>query len=426
MELTETYTLTQEAFVNPNIRYIIQQGGSSSGKTYSTMQLLYLFGKRNNKPDLISIVSENLPHLKRGCIRDIKNILATDGLWSDKDYNKSEQILKVDNKIIEFFGADSPSKLHGGRRDYLYINEANNISYDAYTQLDIRTRKKVIIDYNPTKEFWANDLIGRPDVAFIKTTYKNNDQLEPQIIDSIERRKYNKNDLRAAAKLQHQLEIAQESGDIKSIRAINNKLYELITEWYKVYGMGEVGSLEGVVYTDWSQCDEFPWDANKIYGFIDFGFTNDPAAVGVAGVYDGEIYTKEYIYETGLRNKQLYQKICDLELNHLTFIVESSEPKSISDLKSYGLKVIPAKKPKGSINFGIELLQEYHINVTKDSLNAVKELRGYQWVKDKATGKYTNTPVDDDNHYLDALRYWALRNLDKTVKTTTSAFPGYF
>lgn len=421
MELTETYTMLQSAFVDPKIRYIVQQGGSSSGKTYSTMQLLYLFSMRNQKPDLINIVSENLPHLKRGCIRDIKNILASDNLWNDRDYNKTEQILKVKNKSLEFFGADSPSKLHGGRRDYLYINEANNISYEAYTQLEIRTRKKIIIDYNPNKTFWAHDLIGRPDVAFIQTTYKNNNQLEQVIIDSIERRKYNKSDLKEVARLERLLDNSTSQQDR---RLAENKLYELITDWYKVYGLGEVGSLEGTVYTDWSQCDDFPWNASKLYGFIDFGFTNDPAAVGVAGVYDGEIYTKEYIYETGLRNKQLYERIKHCGIDHLTFIVESSEPKSISDLTSYGLKVIPAKKPKGSINFGIGLLKDYHINVTKSSLMAVKELREYRWIKDKMTGEYTNTPIDADNHYLDALRYWAILNLDKGRTSYNTASNG--
>ncbi len=393
MKLTKSYNLIQKAFVDPNIRYIVQQGGTSSSKTYSTMQLLYLFSKRNKKTDVISIVSENLPHLKRGCIRDIKIILSRDNLWNDKDFNKSEAILKIDNKIIEFFGADSPSKMHGSRRDYLYINEANNVSKEAFDQLSIRTRKKIIIDYNPTSEFWAHtDLIGREDVAFIKTTYKDNSQLEQVIIDDIERRKYNRDGS--------------------------------ISDWYKVYGLGELGTLEGAVYKNWKQSDSFPWEAKKLKGFIDFGFTNDPASVGVAGIYNGEIHTKEFIYKTGLTNKMLYERIKDLELDHLSFIADSAEPKSISELRGYGLSVTGAKKPKGSINYGIDLLKGFTINVTKDSLNAVKELRQYQWKKDKMTGKWLNEPIDDWNHYLDGLRYWALLHLDSSnqINNTSMGF----
>jgi len=394
MKLTTTYEKTQAAFVDPKIRYIINQGGSSSSKTYSVMQLLYLFAIRSKKNDLISIVSENLPHLKRGCIRDIKNILSKDGLWNDNNFNKSESILKIDNKEIEFFGADSSSKLHGGRRDYLFINEANNVSKESFDQLSIRTRKKIILDYNPTAEFWAHtDLIGRDDVAFIKTTYKDNSQLEQVIIDDIERRKYNQDGT--------------------------------ISDWYKVYGMGELGTLEGAVYQNWKQCNDFPWESNKLTGFIDFGFTNDPASVGVAGIYNSEIYTKEFIYERGLTNQMLAQRIKDLKIDHLTFIADSAEPKSIAELQMLGISVIPAKKPKGSINYGIDLLKGFTINVTKDSLNAVKELRQYQWRKDKMSGKWLNEPIDDWNHYLDGLRYWALIKLDRG-NTFTNKSAGFY
>lgn len=394
MILNKTFDKTLAAWIDPKIRYIVNQGGSSSGKTYSSMQLLYLFCKKNNKPDLISVVSENLPHLKRGCIRDMQNIMMNEGVWRQKDYNKTEQILSIDKKQIEFFGADSPAKLHGGRRDYLYINEANNIGYEAYTQLAIRTRKKIIIDYNPSCEFWAHtDLIGRDDVAFIKTTYRDNINggkycLEQSVIDEIERRKYN--------------------SDGKTI-----------SDWYKVYGLGEIGSLEGAIYQDWQQCDTFPWNGNKLAGFIDFGYTNDPAACGVACVYNGQIYTHELFYNKGMTNKAIADEIKRQKMAGITFIADSAEPKSIAELRSQGISVLPAAKGKDSILNGIDLVKEYKINVTKDSLNAVKELRQYQWTKDKLKGGFINVPIDDWNHYLDGLRYWALIKLKKAGKAYT-------
>ena len=389
MVLTDTYTQIQSAFINPDINTIIVQGGTSSSKTYSTMQLLYLLAITNKKKELISVVSESLPHLKRGVIRDLQSILIGAERWSDNDFNKSESIYNAKYKQIEFFGADSGAKLHGGRRDYLFINEANHITETAFTQLSIRTRKKTIIDYNPTNEFWANDLIGKKGVAFIKVTYSDNNQLEQGIIDKIESRKYDK------------------EGNI--------------TDWYKVYGLGELGSLEGTVYKNWEQVSKMPVQLKKEMGFIDFGFTNDPTAIGRAGLSDNELYVEELFYSTGLTNQDIAKIIIKNDLKHLTFICDGAEPKSVKELQQAGIKCYGVVKPKGSINYGIDLLEHKGFKIVNTSLNAIQELRSYTWKVDRLTGKPSNIPIDNFNHFLDGFRYYALEMLQ--VKAKPKATP---
>ncbi len=391
MIFVETYDIILKAFLDPKYHTLIIQGGTSSSKTYSIMQLLYYFSLNNKKKELISVVSENMPHLKRGAIRDLKNILGSEQLWNDKDFNKTESIYICKNKTIEFFGADSPSKLVGARRDYLYMNEANHISKDAYDQLDVRTAKKTIIDYNPTHEFWADNLVGQEGVFFINVTYHNNKALAQKIIDKIESRKYNKDGS--------------------------------ISEWYKVYGLGQRGTLEGAIYKNWKQVDSMPLDLSNEMGFLDFGYTNDPTAIGRAGISNNELYCEELVYEHGLTNPQIAHRIKAKNMQHLTYICESAEPKSIQELRDNGIDAIGVVKGKGSINYGIDLINVKGFYITKASLNGVNELRNYQWKKDKKTGKYTNIPIDDFNHFLDAFRYYALTCIDETLRPKAIPIP---
>jgi len=327
-------------------------------------------------------VSESLPHLKLGAIRDFKFIMKAQRYWNEADWSKGEFIYTFDNgTIIEFFSADS-EKAHGPRRDVLFLNECNNVTYEIYTQLETRTRRLVIADYNPTSEFWIHtDVIPNNPHDFLKLTYKDNEALEPAIVRSIESRKDNKN-------------------------------------YWQVYGLGEIGVLEGVIYENWEQIDVVPEEAELVRHVLDFGFTNDPSALLDLYKYNGGFLLDERLYLTGQKNKALANAIrlsegLDIVAADNTYvgrtkiitIGDSSEPKSIEEIKDFGVKIIGAVKGPDSIDFGIQLMQGVHLYVTARSVNLIKELRNYAWRVDKKTGKSMNVPIDDWNHALDAARY---------------------
>lgn len=362
MRLTKVWDYNAQAHVD-GYRIIANQGGTSSSKTYSLLQLMLIIaGKYSHK--LISVVSESLPHLKRGALRDFIQILKDEDLYRESLHNKTDNSFKVHNSVIEFFGADSPDKLRGARRDYLFINECNNIPYDSFQQLEVRTKERIFLDYNPTSEFWVHEkLLGHEDVKYIQSTYLDNDYLDPNIVKSIERRK------------------------------------DQDENWWRVFGLGEVGSTEGIVYTNWKIVNKWPECRWEVLG-IDFGYTNDPTAIVRIGYYDQELYIDEVVYETGLTNQDIGRK---LKGERVQMYADSAEPKSIEEIRRMGFHIKPCEKGKDSILNGITKVKEYKLNITKTSTNVIKELRNYQWrLKD---GRPDNKPIDNYNHALDAMRY---------------------
>ncbi len=361
-------------------RIIINQGGTSSSKTYSILQWLYIVATQKENR-LISIVSESVPHLKRGVIRDFLNILKENGIYDDTKWNRTDKIYKVGSSSIEFFSADDDSKLRGARRDILFINECNNIGYEAFNQLEVRTKLKIFLDYNPVSSFWVHQhLLNRDDVHLIKSTYRDNEWLDPQIVKSIEQRKNDPN-------------------------------------WWRVYGLGEVGMLEGLIFTNFKPCDKFPEEVKwMVYG-QDFGFTNDPSVLVKVGYINGEIWIDEMMYETGLTNQDIADKYEELEVKKNDEIyADSAEPKSIEEIRREGYNIHPSKKGKDSIMVGIDVLKRYKINITKRSLNLLKEFRNYQWKQDK-DGNFINKPIDTYNHGIDSIRYVAIKKLSVPSKS---------
>jgi phage terminase large subunit len=369
MNVTSVFGRNISAFNNGK-RYIINQGGTSSSKTYSILQLLILIAlKKDNL--LISIVSESLPHLKRGAMRDFQNILLSMNLYNESMHNKSNNEFIIGNSKIEFFSADASSKLRGARRDILYINEANNIDKNSFDELSIRTKQSTFIDYNPVSEFWVhNHLLNNTsiDIEFIKSTFRDNEFLDVNIVKDIERRK------------------------------------ESDYEWYKVYGLGEIGNLEGVIFNNYNIVKELPDTPKRILG-CDFGFTNDATAIVDIRYSDGEIYIDELLYQTDLTNNMIAKFITsDADLKSVTMICDSAEPKSIAELQMFGVRCLPADKGADSIRNGIDLMKQYKINITERSTNLIKEIRNYRWKTDRA-GKSLNVPIDIWNHCIDASRY---------------------
>jgi phage terminase large subunit len=349
-------------------------GGTSASKTISILLILIDYAQTKEN-ELISVVSESFPHLKRGAIRDFLHIMESHNYFKPERWNKTDFVYTFETgSKMEFFSADQPGKVRGPRRDVLFINEANNINYETYTQLEIRTRKIIWLDWNPVQEFWFyTDVLGKINCDFITLTYKDNEALDKQVIEAIEARKENKN-------------------------------------WWRVYGEGLLGEAEGRIYVDWKIVDEVPHEARlERYG-LDFGYTNDEAAIVAVYYYNGGYILDEIVYRKGLSNKQL----ADTILNHPTALVvaDSAEPKSIDEIMTYGVSIVPADKGQGSVLRGIDYVQSQRISVTKRSLNVLKEYRNYMWEKNK-DGNYINDPSHLFSHSMDAIRY-ALSSFKKT------------
>lgn len=377
--LKQTTALTKISSLKRRLRII--QGGTSASKTFSV--LAYLIHIAQTNPDiLISVVSESMPHLRLGAIRDFMFIMKAQHYWDQACWSIVFNTYTFPNgATIEFFSSDS-DKAHGPRRDVLFLNECNNVSYDIYTQLETRTRRLVILDYNPTSTFWVHEEVMPYNVHdFLKLTYKDNEALEPAIVRSIESRKHNEN-------------------------------------YWRVYGLGEVGILEGQIYTNWEQVEAVPEEAELLRHVLDFGFTNDPSALVDIYKWNGGFLLDERLYLTGQKNKPLANAIRALEglpavaadgnyqgRTKILTIADSSEPKSIEEIKDCGVSIIGATKGPDSIDHGIQLMQDQKLYVTSTSVNLIKELRNYTWKMDKKTGKSLNVPIDEWNHGLDGVRY---------------------
>ena len=382
--MTFQRTTAQSKIAGLRKRIRIVQGGTSSSKTFSILPLLITYAVQNPYSE-ISIVSESIPHLKRGAVKDFINIMLMTANYKDSQFNKSDLKYRFSNgSFIEFFSADQPDKLRGARRDILFVNECNNIPFEAYNQLAIRTKKFIYLDYNPTSEFWVHtELMNDSDSDFVILTYKDNEALDPAIVREIEKAKE---------------------------KAKTSSYWD---NWWKVYGLGQVGNLEGVIYSNWKQIDTIPKDAELLGYGLDFGFTNDPTALVACYRFNGHLLVDELIYQSGLLNKDIAKMMDKNQVSKTKKVwADSAEPKSISELKQYGYLVNPVEKGSDSIQFGISVLQEFPILVTNSSINLIKELRSYTWDKDK-TGKTLNKPIDAYNHGLDALRYFAMMELKR-------------
>jgi phage terminase large subunit len=361
------------------------QGGSSAGKTYAILPILIDIATKTPLSE-ISVVAESIPHLKRGAMKDFKKIMVETGRFFDDRWNATDfKYTFANGSQIEFFSADNDAKLRGARRDWLYMNEANNMNFHSYTELASRTKKGVYLDWNPTDAFWFHDeLINDADVDFLIINYMDNEACPESALNFITK--------------------AKQKADAGSA---------FWTNWYRVYGLGEIGSLEGVVFNNWTQCDKIPNDAEFISYGLDWGFTNDPTSLIEVYRYESKIYVNELLYQTQLTNSDIVAKLKAFQVNTSQCIVaDSAEPKSIQDLTNAGYYVEPARKGPDSIKASIDRLQQYEIVVTKNSLNLIKELRQYKWAKDRE-GKALNAPEDVMNHAIDCLRYVGLNKLSQ-------------
>ena len=370
------------------------QGGTSAGKTYAILPILIDIAAKSAFSE-ISVVAESIPHLKRGAMKDFKKIMYETGRWFEDRWNATDFKYTFGNgSQIEFFSADNDAKLRGARRDWLYMNEANNMTFHAYTELASRTKKGVYLDWNPTNPFWFHDeLINDSDVDFLIINYLDNEACPESALNFI---------IKAKEKAE--------------------KGSSFWTNWYRVYGMGEIGSLEGVIFNNWDQCDQIPKEAEFIAYGLDWGFTNDPTALIEAYRHDGKIYVNELLYQTKLTNSEIVGRLKQYEVKTAQCIVaDSAEPKSIQDISNAGFYIEAARKGPDSVKASIDRLQQYDLRITKTSLNLIKELRQYRWAKDRE-GRPLNAPEDIMNHAIDALRYIGLNKLSQFENSGNYSF----
>jgi phage terminase large subunit len=351
-------------------------GGGDDSKTFSIIPMLITYAVQKDNTE-ISIVSESIPHLRRGAIRDFLKIMQMVGMYDPNKWNKSSLTYTFsNNSFIEFFSADQPDKLRGARRDVLFINECNNVDWESYYQLAIRTRKFIYLDYNPVTEFWVDtELVHDADSEMIVLTYKDNEALDSSIVAEIEKAK----------------EKAETS--------------EYWRNWWAVYGLGQIGNLEGVIFSNYQLIDTIPSDARLLGCGVDFGYSVDPTAIVEVYQYNDQRIIKEICYRTGMLNSDIAKVLP----KGVPIYADSAEPKSIEEIRRFGISIKGVTKGKDSINYGIQVMQGQNYMITKDSTNLIKELRGYCWDKGK-DGKTLPIPVGD-SHLMDAWRYFEMESL---------------
>jgi phage terminase large subunit len=344
-------------------------GGTSASKTISIIQILIHQAQTDKNPTLTSITSESVPHLKRGAMRDFLNIMQEHNYFKDDNWNKSDFTYTFETgSKIEFFSLDMPHKVRGPRRDRLFINEANNIPVETFEQLEVRTKEVIWLDWNPTREFWFyTDYKGKSNVDFMILTYKDNEALDPNIVASIESRRDNKN-------------------------------------WWQVYGEGQLGEVEGKIYTGWKLDADLPHEARLERRGLDFGYAHDPACLVDIYYYNGGYIIDEILFRVGMKNRQLADVILNQPDPNVLIVADSAEPKSIEEMQEYGVNIIGANKGPGSVTQGIQWVQSQQISVTKRSKNIREAYKNYMWKTDRE-GNILSEPDHYMSDAMDAIRY---------------------
>ena len=358
-------------------RVKIIQGGTSAGKTFGILPILIDKAIKNNNIE-ISVVAESIPHLRRGALKDFLKIMRWTNRYTDGNFNKSLLTYQFKNgSSIEFFSADDASKLRGARRDILYINECNNVTFESYNELSIRTKKEVYLDFNPANEFWVHkELKDEEDSDFIILTYKDNEALDQSIISQIEKNR---------------------------AKGLTSAYW---ANWWRVYGLGEIGSLDGVIFSNWKEIDNIPDEAVLVGLGMDFGYTNDPTSIIEVYKWNGKRILNEICYKQGMLNSDIVKVLP----NNVIIYADSAEPKSIDEIKRFGKLIKGVTKGKDSILYGIDVMQGQEYLVTKSSVNLIKELRSYCWDTNRS-GERLNKPIDNYNHAIDAIRYHEMESI---------------
>ena len=358
-----------EHLLDSQSKIVVEQGGTRSGKTYNILLYIIFHYCQVNSGKTITICRKTFPAVRSSVMRDFIDILKRHNKYNEENHNKSNSEYNLDGNLVEFISVDQPQKIRGRKREFLFINEANELNFEDWQQLVFRTTEKIVIDYNPSDEYhWIYDkVLTREDVEFYKTTYLNNKFLDKSIIDEIER------------------------------------LKETDEQYWQIYGLGEKGISKATIF-NYTEVSKIPEDAEFISYGADAGYTNDPSTLVSVYRKDHNLYIKEHLYRTMMTTRDLSEhfKLVGVGRNPIYF--DAAEPRLIDELRRMGHNVQPSLKGRDSINAGIDLLKRFKIHLTNDSDNLIMEFRNYKWQEDRS-GKLTNTPVDKNNHLIDASRY---------------------
>lgn len=351
-------------------RFIVEQGGTRSGKTYNILIWIIFKYCMSNVGKTVTICRKHGPSLRGSAMRDFFELLNKHNLYSEAQHSKSTNEYRLNGNLVEFVSLDEPQKIRGRKRHLLFVNEGNELRYEDFFQLNIRTTERVIVDYNPSDEFhWLYDqVVPRDDCDFHITTYRDNPFLDQALVDEIER------------------------------------LKDIDETYWRVYGEGQRAQNKAVIFR-FDTIMKVPPTAKLISYGLDFGYTNDPTALVEVYQEDDTLFFNELIYETGLTNAGIAEKMKMYDIDRAIPVwADSAEPKSIDEIHRWGFNVRPTAKGKDSVMLGIDMLRRHRLVWTDKSVNGIKEMRNYKWQEDK-DGKMLNRPVDLFNHAIDALRY---------------------
>ena len=350
-------------------KIVVEQGGTRSGKTYNILLFIIFNYCQVNTGKTITICRKTFPALRSSVMRDFIDILKSHNKYIEANHNKSNSEYQLNGNLIEFISVDQPQKIRGRKREFLFINEANELDYEDWQQLVFRTTEKIVIDVNPSDFYhWIYDkVIPRDDVEFYKTTYLDNKFLDSSIIEEIER------------------------------------LKETDDHYWRIYGLGERGYSKATIFK-YYETDNVPEDAEFVSFGLDYGYTNDPTAMVGVWKRGYDLYIKEYIYQTMMTGRDIHQRLKDMGIQRDLIFADSAEPRLNDELRKMGWNIRASVKGKDSINAGIDLLKRFKIHITKDSHNAIQEFRDYKWKEDKS-GKLTNQPEPKNDHLIDSTRY---------------------
>lgn len=360
---TNVFTRSLEA-LQSDCRFIVEQGGSRSSKTYSLCQMVIVYCL-TNPGKMVSIIRKTFPTLRGTVMRDFFEVMKELELYDEKLHHKTENMYNFPNgSSVEFFGADNEQKLRGRKRNILWINEANELNFEEFTQLNMRTTDKLIFDFNPSDNFhWLYDLISRKETILIHSTYKDNPFL----------------------------------GDAQ-VKEIEN-LIQYDESYYRIYALGEKGSGKTTIYTHWKYYETLPEVKNVVYG-LDFGF-NHPTALIECSFIENDVYVKEIIYQSHMTADDLVKKMKELDVSMKTEIIcDGARPEMIEDIRRGGFNAKVAIK---EVKKGIDSVKSSGLLVHKESLNVIKEVSSYKW---KTNGDVVlDEPVKLYDDAMDAMRY---------------------
>ena len=358
-----------EHLLDSKAKIVVEQGGTRSGKTFNILMYIIFHYCQKNKGKTITICRKTFPAVRSSVMRDFFEILKTHNKYDEAYHNKSNSEYTLDGNIVEFISVDQPQKIRGRKRDFLFINEGNELDFEDWQQLVFRTTEKIVIDYNPSDEYhWIYDkVLNRDDVEFYKTTYLDNTFLDLSIIKEIER------------------------------------LKETDEQYWQIYGLGEKGISKATIF-NYFEVPHIPIDAELVSFGADAGYTNDPSTLVSVYKKDHNLYIKEHLYRTMMTTSDLSTHFKQEGVGRNPIYFDAAEPRLIDELRRMGHNIQPSLKGRDSVNAGIDLLKRFKIHLVSSDDNLIMEFRNYKWITDK-TGKLTNTPVDKNNHLIDAVRY---------------------